>query len=212
MPHCCGNEAEIQILHQRQGSVLKAVLAINAIMFIVEVVAGILARSTALLADSLDMFGDALVYGFSLYVIARGVKWRAAAALLKGLIMAAFGLAVLSEAIYKMLSPVVPSAETMGAIGLLALFANAICLALLWRHQGDDINMRSTWLCSRNDVIANLAVLLAAGGVWLMQSMWPDLLVGLVIAALFLRSAFHVTGESLKALKGVSPGKMYKVK
>jgi cation diffusion facilitator family transporter len=185
--------------------VLKAVLAINTAMFVVEVVAGILARSTALLADSLDMFGDALVYGFSLYVIARGMKWRATAALLKGLIMAAFGLAVLSEAVHKMLSPVVPTAETMGAIGLLALAANTVCLALLWRHRQDDINMRSTWLCSRNDVIANLTVLLAAAGVWFMQSMWPDVLVGTVIAALFLRSAFHVTGESLKALKGVRP-------
>jgi cation diffusion facilitator family transporter len=198
MPRCCDNEVEIARLRGRQAVVLKVVLALNAAMFVIEVFAGILAGSTALLADSLDMLGDALVYGLSLYVIAKNEQWRAIAVLTKGLIMAAFGLGVLSDAIYKGFHPFVPVAATMGVIGLLALAANTACLVLLWRHRQDDLNMRSTWLCSRNDVIANFSVLLAAVGVWSLNSMWPDLLIGSMIAILFLHSAFSVIKESLK--------------
>lgn len=202
MSDCCNDKAcEIEILGERQAAVLKIVLAINAAMFLLEATAGILARSTALLADSLDMLGDALVYGFSLYVISRGTRWKAVAAMSKGLIMAAFGLGVMFEAVYKMFHPVVPGVEWMGIIGFLALAANTICLVLLWRHREDDINMRSTWLCSRNDVIANVSVLLGAAGVWWMNSMWPDILAGSLIASLFLRSAVHIIGESVKSVR-----------
>lgn len=202
MPYCCDDKVcEVEVLGERQAAVLKIVLAINAAMFLLEATAGILARSTALLADSLDMLGDALVYGFSLYVISRSVRWKASAALAKGLVMAAFGLGVMFEAVHKMFHPVVPGVEWMGGIGFLALAANTICFVLLWRHRGDDINMRSTWLCSRNDVIANLSVLLAAGAVWLLNSMWPDILAGSLIASLFLRSAVHIIGESVKSVR-----------
>jgi len=188
-------------LKGRQRSVLIKVLLINAVMFVVEVTAGLLANSTALLADSLDMLGDTLVYGFSLYVIARDAKWQAISALIKGLIMLAFGLFVFSEALYKMLYPVVPIAETMGIIGVMALVANATCLLLLNLHRDDDINMHSVWLCSRNDIIANVSVLIAGGLVWLLHSGWPDIIVGMGIAGLFLRSAFHVLTASIKQMK-----------
>ena len=202
MADCCNDKAcEIEALRERQSSVLKTVLAINAAMFLIEAIAGVMARSTALLADSLDMLGDALVYGFSLYVIDRGVRWRTTAALSKGMIMGFFGIAVLSEAIHKVVYPVVPIAEAMGAIGFLALTANTTCLIMLWRHRGDDINMRSTWLCSRNDVVANLLVLIAALGVWFTGSMWPDILVGSIIAVIFLWSAVHVVNASIKELR-----------
>jgi cation diffusion facilitator family transporter len=202
MSSCCENKScELEALRVTQSRTLKWVLAINLSMFFIEYSAGILAHSTALLADSLDMLGDAFVYGFSLYVLNRSQKWLAVSALFKGLIMLAFGLFVLAEAGYKMINPVLPTAELIGSIGLLALVANLVCLRLLWSHKSDDINMRSVWLCSRNDVIANSGVILAAGAVWLLQSRWPDIIVGLAIAILFLRSAWSVLSESITQIR-----------
>jgi Co/Zn/Cd efflux system component len=193
MADCCANSAcEIEKLRDRQRSTLLWVLWINAGLFLVEGTAGLLASSTALLADALDMLGDALVYGFSLYVVSRGALWKARAATLKGWIMLLFGVGVLAEALYKMLVPALPHAPTMGVIGALALAGNALCLWLLWRHRAEDINMRSVWLCSRNDIVANTAVLGAGAAVWALHSRWPDILVGLAIAGLFLSSAIHV--------------------
>ena len=204
MGDCCNDKGcELDSLRARQGSVLKTVLVINAVMFLVEAGAGLWANSTALLADSLDMLGDTLVYGFSLYVLAKGARWQAVSAMFKGLIMAGFGLVVLGEALYKFFYPVTPVAEVIGIVGGLALAANSVCLWLLWRHRSDDINMHSVWLCSRNDIIANCSVLLAAAGVWLAASGWPDIVVGLAIAALFLRSAFHVIFRAAGQLKTV---------
>ncbi len=202
MGDCCTDKScEIEALRNRQGSVLKTVLAINAAMFLFEGGAGILAHSTALLADSLDMLGDSLVYGFSLYVLGRGERWQSISALLKGLIMAGFGLYVLGEAAYRVLYPVLPVAKAIGGVGLLALLANSVCLTLLWRHRGDDINMHSVWLCSRNDIIANTSVLLAGAGVWLTGSGAPDIVVGFLIALVFLRSAIHVLVRAVSSLK-----------
>ena len=193
MTDCCTDTAcEINKFQARQSKMLKVVLSINLGMFLLEFVAGLMAASTALLADSLDMLGDALVYGFSLYVVSRNDTWKAVSAVIKGGIMALFGLFVLGQAAYKFLTPITPQFEMVGLIGLIALTANAVCLSLLWHHRAEDVNMRSVWLCSRNDIIANTSVLLAALGVWLTNSQWPDLLVGLGIAVLFLRSAFHV--------------------
>jgi Co/Zn/Cd efflux system component len=158
-------------------------------------------HSTSLLADALDMFGDALVYGFSLFVLARSARWQAGAALAKGGFMLAFGLGVLGEAVYKILHPVMPGVETMGVIGGLALMANLVCFFLLYRHRCDNLNMRSTWLCSRNDLIANVGVLVAAVGSYVLSSRWPDILVGMVIASLFLSSALHVLRQSMQALR-----------
>ncbi|MCW5785735.1 MAG: cation transporter [Nitrospirales bacterium] len=204
MADCCNDKAcEIEALHDRQSSTLKIVLGINAVMFFVELIAGLLAGSVSLIADSLDMLGDALVYGFSIYVIARGARMKAKAALLKGGIMAAFGLFVFGQALYKMIIPQVPVFETIGIIGVLALAANSLCLVLLWRHRADDINMNSVWLCSRNDIIANVSVLCAAVGVWLTSSGWPDILVGLGLAALFLRSAVFVLRGAKDELRAI---------
>ena len=193
MTSCCGDKScEMEALRTRQTSTLESVLAINAIMFIVEFASGLAAGSVSLLADSLDMLGDATVYGFSLYAVAHGARQKALSALLKGGIMAGFGLVVLAQALYKMLYPQAPVAEVIGGIGVLALVANSVCLALLWRHRSEDINMSSVWLCSRNDIIANVSVLVAALTVWWLASAWPDIIVGVAIAILFLRSAVFV--------------------
>lgn len=203
MDVCCETKAEeIKILRGKHKNVLTVVLVINAVLFVVEAAAGLVAHSTALLADSLDMLGDALVYGFSLYVLWRSAEWKAAAAVLKGAIMAVFGVGVLIEAVYKKaIAGVVPMAETMGIIGLLVLLCNGLCFLLLFRHRSDDLNMRSTWLCSRNDILANLSVLIAAAGVKVFDSSWPDILIGAAIAALFLRIAFIVLHESFAELQ-----------
>ena len=199
---CCeAKSAELAKLREKQGTVLKWVLAINAVMFVVEFGFGLLSRSSALMADSLDMFGDAAVYGFSLFALIRGAIWRARAGLSKGVIMAIFGIVVLGQTIYRFLIASVPVAETMGAIGALALAANATCLFLLYRHRADDINMRSTWLCSRNDIVSNFGVIIAAVLVGLLNSGWPDLVVGVAIAGLFLKSAYEVVGEAKDELR-----------
>jgi len=191
----------LSVLRAEHRKVLIVVLIINAVLFVVEAGAGLLAHSTALLADSLDMLGDSLVYGFSLYVLWQSADWRAMAAVLKGIVMAVFGIGVLAEAVYKTTAATVPLAETMGIIGLLVLLGNGICFILLFRHRSDDLNMRSTWLCSRNDIIANLSVLLAAAGVKIFDSGWPDILVGGAIACLFLRSALTVLQESFAEMQ-----------
>jgi len=186
-------------LRASHARVLWIVLAINAVMFAVEGTAGLLADSTALLADALDMLGDALVYGFSLFVLDRSARWQAGASLAKGAFMLAFGVGVLAEAIHKAFVPVMPNVETMGVIGTLALLANLVCFTLLYRHRADNLNMSSTWLCSRNDLIANAGVLMAAAASFLLVSRWPDILVGSLIAGLFLHSAIDVLRRALKA-------------
>jgi cation diffusion facilitator family transporter len=199
---CCEDKScEITAMRENHARVLWIVLAINALMFLVEGWAGLLAHSTSLLADALDMLGDALVYGFSLFVLARSGRWQAGAALAKGGFMLAFGLGVLGEALYKVFHPVMPGVEMMGIIGAVALAANLVCFFLLYRHRGDNLNMSSTWLCSRNDLIANVGVLLAAGGSYLLVSRWPDIIVGGIIASLFLSSALHVLSQAIRALR-----------
>jgi cation diffusion facilitator family transporter len=186
---------------ERQRRILRVVLAINVVMFLVECVAGLIAHSTALLADSVDMLGDAIVYGFSLYVVGRGSIWQARGALLKGLIMAAFGVGVLLEVAVKIAGGRVPTAETIGVIGAVAFAANLGCLMLLWTHRGDDINMRSAWRCSLNDVAGNVGVLVAAAGVAWTGQAWPDIAIGLLIASLFAATAVGVIREALRQLR-----------
>lgn len=205
MADCCNNKAcEIEALRARQSAMLKIVLLINAAMFLIELVSGLISGSVALVADSFDMLGDALVYGFSIYAITGGARIKAQAALLKAGIMAAFALFVFAQVVYKILFPQLPVYEVIGWVGLLALLANAVCFAMLWRHRADDINMSSVWLCSRNDIIANVAVLFAAMGVWATHSAWPDIAVGLALSALFLRSALFVFKAALSELKAAS--------
>lgn len=196
-PPCCNGKAEaLASLRSRQGRVLYIVLAVNAVMFAVEFTAGWLAQSTALLADSLDMLGDACVYAATLYALTASDRTRAAIAWLKGLAMAAFGLIVLIEAARKSVVGGTPDVSLMMVVGSAALLANGLCAALLFRHRGDDLNMRSVWLCSRNDLISNLSVLLAAGTVYATGMVWPDIVIGVAIALLFLHSARQVLKEA----------------
>jgi Co/Zn/Cd efflux system component len=210
MKHCCEDKAEaLRALRHRQRRMLTVVLAINASMFVLEAASGLLSRSTALLGDSLDMFGDAAVYGLTIYALDRGTIWRARAAIIKGCVMAAFGIGVFAEAASKMAGQVVPHAQVMGGVGLLALIANGACLVLLLRHRQDDINMKSAWICSRNDIAANLSVLGASALVWSLHSFWPDVIVGVAIALLFLVSAVGVVRDSLKSLRDAGkPGEL----
>ena len=203
MDECCADKSlALTRLRERQAATLRVVLFLNAGMFGVEFAAGLLAGSVALLADSLDMLGDALVYGFSLYVVNRSAVWKARAALAKASVMGLFGIAVLGQLVLKLIHPQVPLFETMSVVGALALIVNGLCFGMLWRHRAEDINMRSVWLCSRNDVIANVSVLLAALAVWRLQSSWPDILVGALICIVFLRSAFAVAREARDELRG----------
>jgi cation diffusion facilitator family transporter len=198
---CCDSKTdELAVLREKQRRVLWVVLAVNAVLFVVEFTVGWWSRSTALLADSLDMLGDAAVYGFSLWVLHRGASWRARAALSKGILQLAFGLLVLGQASWHATSGTTPEALAMGAMALVALTGNSYSFYLLSSHRSDDINMRSTFLCSRNDVIANIAVLGAAALVWWLDSRWPDVIVGIAIAVLFLRTAVEVIGESRSEL------------
>ncbi|MBW8336479.1 cation diffusion facilitator family transporter [Pseudomonas stutzeri] len=197
MDSCCENKAgELAQLRAKQSRVLYIVLAVNAAMFLVEFIAGWIANSTALLGDSLDMFGDASVYALTLFVLHRSARARAGAALFKGGFMLLFGMLVVADALRKLVLQEVPAADWMGIIGALALLANGYCFMLLYRHRSDDLNMRSTWLCSRNDLVANSSVIAAAGLVALTNSLWPDILVGMAIAALFLHSAGQVFREA----------------
>jgi len=201
MSDCCSDkECAIEALKERQSATLKIVLLINAVMFVVELASGLLARSTALLSDSLDNLGDAMTYGLSLHAVSRGARAKAKVALFKGALIMAAGLFVLTQVAYGTVRPGLPVFQVMGIVSMIALAANALCLGLLWKHRTEDVNMSSVWECSRNDIASNVAVFIAAGAVWLAQSSWPDLVVGLVLAALFLRSAVRVIRDALREL------------
>ena len=180
--------------------VLWIALALNALMFVVEVVAGASAGSKSLLADAMDFLGDAANYGLSLYVLDHVLARRARVALLKGWTMALFGFVVLVLAGRALLDGAPPEAETMGVVGALALLVNVTVALLLYRHRTGDSNMRAVWLCSRNDAIGNIAVMAAAGGVWLTGSAWPDLLVAVGMAVLALVSAREVISHARRDL------------
>lgn len=202
MTDCCSEkESALERLEARQSTTLKIVLVINAVMFIVELTSGLLARSTALLSDSLDNLGDALTYGLSLYAVSRAPRSKARVALFKGVLILGAGLFVLAQVIYHVVRPGIPVFEAMGVVSLFALAANGTCLALLWKHRSEDVNMSSVWECSRNDIASNIAVFIAAGAVWVTGSSWPDLAVGLALACLFLRSAVGVFGRAVRELR-----------
>lgn len=199
---CCTNkEQDLKSLASKQAKVLWIVLAINFVMFLAEFLFGWISDSTALIGDSLDMLGDALAYGSSLYVVKRSLSAKIVASRIKAYLMIILGLIVFARAVYHFLFQVVPEVEIMGLVGVIALIANLICLALLTRHKNDDINFTSVWICSRNDIIANFSVLIAAFMVYQLQSSWPDIIVGFGITLLFLRSAFGILkdGNKLKA-------------
>ena len=202
MADCCEDKGcAIDQLQERQSGTLKVVLGINAVMFVVVLAAGVYAASTSLLADSLDNLGDALTYAVSIYAVGRSVQTKGRVALFKGTLILAAGLFVIGQVVFKILHPSVPVFEAMGVAGVLALAANGVCLALLWKHRNEDVNMSSVWECSRNDIAANIAVLLAAALVWVTASGWPDILIGGLLALLFLRSALRVFRNAIAAMQ-----------
>jgi Co/Zn/Cd efflux system component len=190
-------------MRQQRGT-LRMVLGINAVMFLVIVAAALYGRSTALMADSLDNLGDALTYGLSLYAVSRGNAVKARVALFKGVLILGAALAVAAHIVYKLAVPTLPVYEVMGAFSLAGLAANGLCLYLLWRHRHEDVNMSSVWECSRNDIAANLSVFLAAGGVWLTGSAWPDIAVAAALVMLLTRSALRVISAALRELRAAS--------
>jgi Co/Zn/Cd efflux system component len=181
--------------------VLWAVLGINAAMFVVEGLSGLFAGSLALQADSLDFLGDSANYALSLYVVGQSVRLRAGAALIKAAAMALFGFWVIGLTVYYALILGLPNAAAMGSVGALALIANLSAALLLYRFRFGDSNVRSVWLCTRNDAIGNLAVIAAAGSVFLSQTLWPDLAVGTLLAGLALHSSAQVCRQALDELR-----------
>lgn len=200
MPCGCEQGCALDGRRERQRNTLRIVLAINGVMFVVMVAAALHAGSSALLSDSLDNLGDAFTYGLSLYAVSRGAATKARVALVKGMLIFLAALVVLGQVIYKLWVPSLPLYDVMGGFSLLGLAANAVCLYLLWRHRHEDVNMSSVWECSRNDIAANISVFLAAGGVWLTGSGWPDILVALGLSILLLRSAWRVIRASRQEL------------
>lgn len=192
----CRGNPRFDGMDKRYVRILWLVIAINAAMFVVEMVAGQLAGSQALQADALDFLGDTLTYGISLAVIGRSLAVRSSAALLKGFSLTVMGLWVFSSTAYHVLVLGLPRAEIMGGIAFLALAANLASVLLLLRYKDGDANVRSVWLCSRNDAIGNVAVMIAALGVWRSNSAWPDLLVAGIMAGIFLTSATQILRQA----------------
>ena len=206
MADCCCTPPPLNLdPHRGKASayrrVLWAVLAINAVMFLVEIVAGLAAGSASLQADALDFLGDAANYAISLMVVGMALRYRATAALAKSATMGLFGLWVIGTVVWHAIHGTLPSAFAMGAVGFAALAANAASFGLLWAYRGGDANMRSAWICTRNDVLGNLAVLLAAFGVFGTGTGWPDIIVAAIMAALALQGAAIVVRQSLMELR-----------
>jgi len=200
---CCGNDVKFDGVSAAYKRVLWAVIAINGSMFLVEMVVGVFAGSQALQADALDFLGDTATYGITMLVIGMPIVWRARAALFKGLSLAAMGMWVLGSTAYNVLILGVPQAGLMGAIGFLALMANLTSVLLLMKYRDGDSNVRSVWLCSRNDAIGNVAVIIAASGVWATSTAWPDLIVAGIMASLFLWSSVQIVQQAASELTEV---------
>ena len=193
----CNNN---QLLTPRYRKILWTALVINFTMFVIEVLSGLNSHSVSLMADAIDFFGDAANYGISLAVLSMSLMWRARAALFKGLTMGVFSLFVLASAAWSFINGKVPEPYTMGFIGMLALIANVSVAVMLYAYREGDANMQSVWLCSRNDAIGNLAVMLAALGVFGSSSAWPDLLVAVIMASLAISSSYQISMKALNEM------------
>ena len=196
MAHCCSNTS-FTGLTPAYKRILWLIIGINGVMFGVEMLAGIAAQSQALQADALDFLGDTLSYSISLWAIGQTIRVRSNAALLKGLSLTLMALWVMGSTVYRFFVLNNPDALTMGSVAIAAFAANLISVLLLVRYKDGDANVRSVWLCSRNDAIANLIVLVAASGVWYADSAWPDLIVAAIMAGLFLSSAWQITLQAV---------------
>ncbi len=197
--HCChekGHELERIALHKDIRRVLVVVMMLNLMMFVLEFGAGIIADSAALMADSVDMLGDGLVYGISLYALNRSLRWRAGMALAKAGFILALGVGVIVQIVLKIVWGHPPVSDLMLIFGGMALMANISCVALLWPYRRHDVNLSSTFECSRNDVFASSGVVGAALLVSVTESPWPDVAIAAVIAFLFFRSSLKVTRDA----------------
>lgn len=214
MADCCCSPPPLNVGSPKETAayrrILWFVLAINAAMFVVEVGAGVAAGSAALQADALDFLGDAANYGISLLVVGMALRYRASAALAKGGTMGLFGLWVIGTVVWHAWHGTLPSAFTMGAVGLTALIANGASFALLWAYRHGDANMRSAWICTRNDVLGNLAVLMAAAGVFGTGTGWPDIMVAAIMAGLAIQGAAVVIRQSVGELRQPVTASAYK--
>lgn len=199
---CCSPSLKDSPPNESYKKILWIALAINAVMFLVEIVSGIVAGSVSLQADAIDFLGDAGNYAISLFVLGMAIQVRAKAAYLKGLTMGCFGIWVFASTVYHFFYGDLPEAATMGLIGFVALISNALVLSLLWKYRTGDSDMRSVWLCSRNDVIGNFAVMLAALSVFGTQSGLPDLVVAFLISLLAVQSAYLVIIDAKKEING----------
>lgn len=190
----CG--CEIEIRDREQSRTLIILLAINGFMFVAEIVAGVLADSTALIADSLDMLADATVYAIGLYAVGRSLAVKAKAAHISGIFQVLLGLGVLFDILRRFIVGSEPESLAMVLVGLVALVANGICLVLIYKHRQGEVHMRASWIFSKNDVIANLGVIAAGLLVAWLQSPWPDLVIGLIIAAIVVRGGVHIVKDA----------------
>lgn len=193
MPGC---GCEIEIKNRDQSRVLILLLAINGVMFVAEVIAGIMGDSTALIADSLDMLADATVYAIGLYAVGRSLLVKAKAAHLSGIFQIVLGLGVLFDIVRRAVIGSEPESMMMIVVGIVALVANTVCLVLIYKHRQGEVHMRASWIFSKNDVIANLGVI--GGGLLVATtgSSWPDLIIGLIIAAIVIRGGLHIIKDA----------------
>ena len=196
---CCDVDTVDQLANGERRKTLCAVLAINLLMFVIELGTGLWADSKALVADSADNLGDSLVYAMSLFGVARSIRWRAGAAFAKGLIQLAFGLGIVISIMVSLLGSPQPIGVAMVAVAAIALIGNVVCLGLLMKHRNEDVNMRSVWLCSRNDVIGNLGVIVSGGLVILLDSFWPDIIVASLVGVVFLHTAYEVLRDASRS-------------
>lgn len=204
MSASCGHDVSFDGTSAGYRRALWAVIALNAGLFVVEITAGALAGSQALRADALDFLADALTYGASLWVIGRAARLRAKVALVKGISLLLMGLWVFGSTVWLVFGPGLPRAEVMGAVGTLALAANLASVLILMRYREGDANVRSVWLCSRNDAVGNVAVMAAALAVGLTATPWPDLLVAALMSGLFLTSAVQILRRAWAEMNGAA--------
>ncbi len=197
----CENGCNLEILKNRQKSTLIKVFLINAVMFIVIVIAALQAKSISLFSDSLDNLGDALTYGLSLFVVSKSIRSKSYVAIFKGVLILIGAIFVIYQIVDKITNPIVPAYEIMGIFGLLGMVANGICLWLLWSHRDEDINMSSVYECSRNDIASNSSVILAAFFVWYFGSIWPDIIIATLLVILLFKSSFGIISRAMSELK-----------